>query len=1120
MKSPTLLFGLVGLWFVTAATAQPTVSLVGPGYDNLEHSSVRLIVDISGTFTHLRTRIHTSSCASGSGGTVQNDFFERPGRFGVTISLPALPPNTALYLCPEASNGGSVWSTGTEVQVTTPSAPAVHPALPVPPEEVPVAYPDTTGYVQVAVNNCANLQTEINAANARQATTGTLILLDPSLACTGSYTFPRAVDAVTVTYANTTQRWTRNSHGLVDGDRVILSSTAGYLPGTSSSAYPGNTHSWVGPYQPGYRYYVVNATANDFQLSATAGGGPVSIAWGRVVADAAADTLTTRQHPTLGKEGSTIAVNAPLYFSSTGDLPGGLSAHTPYYAKTGCPFWAAYDCAFQVSTSPGGAAVNMTSAGTGIVTLYTSPTGNGTNYMLKDPPADAKWIIVRTATPDSEFVPEGVRVTPEFHSKMPQLQASPASTPLTFDRLSRNIRIVGVRITNQPDTQMQTSINPVQYGVWLEYMPESTRIILDRVSFGPDSRMIRMRMSSKFGSGSYAAVINSSLTNLYNWVPTRLGLPNVDGLTFTENGMLPSLVSGSLHIAPGKIQMTDVLAPTLTGTTIITPTGGSASGSGLVYFDMNGTLQVRVPSGITASCSASVACTVQSGAASLPVDGSGREQGQPMADMTFTSGAITAVSQPYLVKRGYAGSDSAEGTQFGYGLGPGPILFQNNLVEATGTTLHFDDSGNSWSRRADFLVRRNTFRADPFFIPRHFNWGGLRSAHRQMLEWKGGYRIGVIGNHITDWPDITRAGSSVAFAAYDTRHPMNDIEVSHNLVRGGVGIGLAGVAASGATSYHSILYRFKIHNNLIDRINAMTWTAPWQYPGWGSVLVAGGGPSDVTISNNTFFDNRGVGSTGLWWRSPVGPTDASHPAEGWRVIDNVWMNPNAFLGQCSWGTVVNSALLTTCMIPNGTVELGGNAVVPYWANPQAGTGVSSASTACTSWGGTCSGDGSCLAANNSTCSGAPFIGYLPRESTVAARFAGLGFYDTDSGDYRLRATSPLQSGAKLSRSGRGIGVDYEELLRQLGVIRMKDVLSITRTSATVAFQAPDRGGQCRIAYGAGDDPVTWTGRSAVDTGEYSRAITLTGLLPGTVYRYRVWCAGTAQSETRVFRTVD
>lgn len=66
-----------------------------------------------------------------------------------------------------------------------------------------------------------------------------------------------------VVSANTgTSRLTKINHGMADGEEITISNSGGELPSGLNE---------------GYTYFVVNKTANDFQLEATSGGGAINL---------------------------------------------------------------------------------------------------------------------------------------------------------------------------------------------------------------------------------------------------------------------------------------------------------------------------------------------------------------------------------------------------------------------------------------------------------------------------------------------------------------------------------------------------------------------------------------------------------------------------------------------------------------------------------------------------------------------------------------------------------------------------------------------------------------------------------------------------------------------------
>jgi hypothetical protein len=146
------------------------------------------------------------------------------------------------------------------------------------------------------------------------------------------------------------------SHGLLDGDQVQVTSTTDTLPG--GLVLDGT-------------YFVVQSTTNTFKVSAISGGTAVDIL------DSGAGTmafLVTRvpeqidfETNTFEKSGHGLA-NGDLVrlLSTTDTVPGGLSLGTDYYVV------GATAGEFQVAALPGGAAIDITDNGAGILTVATT----------------------------------------------------------------------------------------------------------------------------------------------------------------------------------------------------------------------------------------------------------------------------------------------------------------------------------------------------------------------------------------------------------------------------------------------------------------------------------------------------------------------------------------------------------------------------------------------------------------------------------------------------------------------------------------------------------------------------------------------------------------------------
>lgn len=250
---------------------------------------------------------------------------------------------------------------------------------------------------------------------------------------------------------------------------------------------------------------------------------------------------------------------------------------------------------------------------------------------------------------------------------------------------------------------------------------------------------------------------------------------------------------------------------------------------------------------------------------------------------------------------------------------------------------------------------------------------------------------------------------------------------------------------------------------------------------------------DLRVEHNTFHDLRGTAGNIM--------TFATQPIEGFRVADNLfWLNGGTVFNsdECSLNTPSCAGDGEALMADFGwNFDWTHNTMIAGWTD-ETGTTARSSKAYITS--------------------AMPAVdAYLQSEMP-----GDVDWRNAAAGDFRLLPSLTHKSGGSLRASdGLDRGVNAEQLVREVGTIQLFDVLGIGSTSATVPFLAPDQGSSCVVAYGTGDDPGVWTGRSGADTAAlYRRSIALSALSPATEYRYRVWCAGAAQSETRRFRTAQ
>jgi len=258
--------GKVACCYILAALGAfaqiPVVS--GVTADGLSHSVVRLTFNVNQAYSNARVRYSTSTCTSGTGGTVQinqaADYFTA----GMRIVVGGLTPSTAYQMCPEVTSDNVNWSSGVGISVTTLALPAIHPALPVAPYTFSTVYPNTTGYTSVTVaSDCSDYQSDLNTAVAAQMSHGTIINIPTTAPCgSGLYTAPMAPD--TLTFASTAVNTSNSeitipSHGFSEGQEIMFGYNYSTFP-ASTSCIDGTGQAEAGLVSgEGFYAHVINA---------------------------------------------------------------------------------------------------------------------------------------------------------------------------------------------------------------------------------------------------------------------------------------------------------------------------------------------------------------------------------------------------------------------------------------------------------------------------------------------------------------------------------------------------------------------------------------------------------------------------------------------------------------------------------------------------------------------------------------------------------------------------------------------------------------------------------------------------------------------------------------------
>lgn len=474
------------LFFVSSlALAAPVVNQSTIRFDNVGHASLHVTYQLtSGSPIEGRIRyaVSPATCTGGTGGAVFNNYRPNGEDSYWTIAafsndwysmpLHGLNPSTTYQVCPEVTADGSTWSTGAGATVTTDSLPAVHPALPKAVQRFNTDYPDTTGYTTVPISSgddCTALKNALTTAIGIQNTTGTIISVTAGSACAGRLpvkAIPPDVVALDPSAFNTTTHIITTSQAVTEGQALAFTAT--------------NTDLFAGD---GTRGILPGAFDYGDWIGADGGGYP------------------TDQLP--------FATNEPVYAHIT--CSGCNSTHFQVYAKA--PF-SVGTCSSTSALSENGNIYPAQRAcpvlwqfdwqGAGKI-LYAPLIQDSKGAWIRN----LKWIIIRTSTPDSQFIPEHTRLqgprnslgdtTPpsQWVSKMASLQApmtflgdvaidkkmfqtSTGGFDVSYLYFASHIRFVGMEITYQPYPPANVSNDPPPGLALISTSMDSSNIIFDR----------------------------------------------------------------------------------------------------------------------------------------------------------------------------------------------------------------------------------------------------------------------------------------------------------------------------------------------------------------------------------------------------------------------------------------------------------------------------------------------------------------------------------------------------------------------------------------------------------------------------------------------------------------
>lgn len=1105
----TLIAFAVALAWNAAAIAATVSNVVA---DSIGDSSFRVRWDTDATFNEAQIRVSLADCSLGTGGAIIDNRITaaRYHLFEATGDLSGLAPATTYFVCIEVStDGGSTFTpSGSGGMITVATLPRIV-TLPIGPTIVPTDFPAQGGVFRDVLLDCSNLQAQISAAQP-----GDTVRIPAGAICTGNYIIPAdplARSFLPAAVRTSDSRITLSSHGYSENQEIRFSTggaSANCLPGNSTwnKGIGGESCDKVGTWLKGTSYYAHVVDTDHFQVMNAPSGTAVLSGWIKFTATVAGSTINIR--PTSITPGgyshsdgtsitAGIPANTPIQvYNIGGGLPGGLAVDTIYYTKTACNITSGdVSCSVQVSLSLGGAAVTISSTGTG--TQMITDQGIGTMYVGPAPPALNVGPNIKITTLGN-MLPQGIQVGPAWDSQMYRFHQdtpSDGNPMVTFGILAHNWIIDAPLFDTDSNTDYLTTIDPRSYCGFFTQNSDVSNIVWSHMRWQGQGYPQRSGCSTLADwNGRNIAIVDSYMTGLDNWHAWSTGFA--------------ATVADTTHVTFGAGSFYAGVAiynKTTTGTTTVTLiSGGGVTGTVYVYFAMNGTLTILGPSGITLACStAGVTCaTATMVSPTWPVDGNGRMAAGKIATITLTAGSFTGVSS--IDAFSSLNSTASEGTQaIIAGNGPGPFLFRNSYISNTGIPVHFDDSGSSLLR-CDYLVSRNTF-VNPIenLATDAASVNKVRAGNRQLLEWKSGCRIRVDGNIFLYSFAEDATCLSMVLVAREGGY-MSDVDVKNNTYGPGCAGLNAPTAISAGPAMSSPVQRVHIHNNLFKIDGPKYHVAAAGLPqGYGWTMQGNGPIENIKIDHNTSLGPvDGTNTLGQRGTIPAFYYATIFPVGGMQMTDNVISynaDPGAIKsedGQFGCGYIANKAM-ADCMFTSGPGNPSyafWNALMGNWNDSVAMSGFPSAASISMAFPG--------------------LTNYIPAGLSQPANVALLKLLPS----FAPRYDSPLKAGAHNSYDGRGLGVNMDQLLQAQGAIQNVRALSITASSASIAAYVPDAGTNCYAGYGTSSDVTTWTWTAANTTNSRSRSIGLSGLSAHTQYFYGLGCYSTVITPAQSFFT--
>lgn len=448
------------------------------------------------------------------------------------------------------------------------------------------------------------------------------------------------------------------------------------------------------------------------------------------------------------------------------------------------------------------------------------------------------------------------------------------------------------------------------------------------------------------------------------------------------------------------------------------------------------------------------------------------------------------------------------------GIGPGPYIFSNNFIEATGTVWHHDDGGGDWAIRGDYTYTRNYAISPKSQMASLQNpeWDGLEYFHRHMFEWKSGCRINFSGNvYGGAWLEDTPIGDMMEFAA-DNGCGLSDLNIQNNVLAHGAILmwgptEYPGTGAGGpylVKSYPSLRFRFQ--NNLVWDMNGRTWCAHGfgfcstggvydVNGGWGVLFDFGADDEDWTVDHNTFSGISGQEADFLWTMEGMN--------EGLNFTNNILWIP----GTTAQYSGIDSG--STCSTTTSGTDSQCYGVAKYCRTLTGWAAWNCALLNSTFDHNLLMGPPTRSQIQGMWPNGVNGNNYVPSNPS---NYSSVGWFayggpTAVTNNYRLNSASPyISGGSNNAADGTDVGANIDAMEAAQGIVTMNGVSNISSGGAQINFVAPDSQG-CSVDYSSTDSTLTRNFTRVPDAGGTNRVrnIALPGLTTQTNYYFRVNC---------------